>query len=226
MTTTDVDNLLNLIENTADCRLLAPSGLPTIEREHIFPDDLARFYALCGGAIIYESSAYCANIYPPKDLVLANPIIGGERGEYDITSSWYIVAYLPDGNEDARDAPANRGPSANLCASHLSGRRATLLKFHTALCRSHLVADEVHHSHRCCLPLRLRVSGDLAMPIEHSGGVVRQRFFASSLIRASPPRPWRAQSRSTGIRRGESSSCFNIGIGTPWPACTTCRSLS
>src|SRR5262249_30908274 len=62
VTTADVDNLLNLIEHTSDCRLLAPGGLPTIEREHIFPDDLARFYALCGGAVIYESSAYCANI--------------------------------------------------------------------------------------------------------------------------------------------------------------------
>jgi len=95
---TDVGDLLNLIENTPDCRLFAPSGLPTIEREHIFPDDLARFYALCGSAIIYESSAYCANISSPKDLILANPVIVGERGEYDITSSWYIVAYLPDGN--------------------------------------------------------------------------------------------------------------------------------
>ena len=109
MTTADVDNLLNLIEHTSDCRLLAPSGLPTIEREHIFPDDLARFYALCGGAVIYESSAYCANISPPQDLVLANPVIAGVRGEYDITSSWYIVAYLPnDGNYITIDLSNNR----------------------------------------------------------------------------------------------------------------------
>lgn len=105
---TDVDNLLNLIGNTADCRLLAPSGLPTIEREHFFPDDLARFYALCGGAIIYESSAYCAAISPPKDLVLANPVIAGERGEHDISSSWYIVAYLPDLNYITIDLSNNR----------------------------------------------------------------------------------------------------------------------
>ena len=122
MTTADVDNLLNLIEHTSDCRLLAPSGLPTIEREHIFPDDLARFYALCGGAVIYESSAYCANISPPEDLVLANPVIAGVRGEYDITSSWYIAAYLPnDGNYITIDLSNNR---LGRCYDSSPGRHA------------------------------------------------------------------------------------------------------
>jgi antitoxin YokJ len=90
--TTDMDELIELIAGEADCNLLPPSGLPEVEIDHVIPNDLAHFYRVCGGAVLFESSPYRTTIWTPATFTLANPVIVGERGEYDLSSSWYIVA--------------------------------------------------------------------------------------------------------------------------------------
>jgi len=62
------------------------------------PDDIKEFYNLCGGVSLYLSGESTANIVPPNEFILANPLIVGERCVNDITSNWYIVAN--DGNGD------------------------------------------------------------------------------------------------------------------------------
>lgn len=72
--------------------MLPPSGMPNLEREHILPVDLREFYKSCGGVSLFKRQSYSYRILRPSEMVLANPILIGERAEYDITSSWYLLA--------------------------------------------------------------------------------------------------------------------------------------
>lgn len=90
--------LLNLIGRTPDCVVNPAQGLPTIDSNHVLPDDLIEFYKLCGGVSFFSSSAYYMEILPPDRFVLANPVIFIGVGESelrasisDISWSWYIV---------------------------------------------------------------------------------------------------------------------------------------
>ncbi len=88
----DVIDLIEISERMADCRILATAGFPIISQQHRLPDDLRVFYENCGGLVLFEHTSFPTLFVPPKDLVLANPIIVGELAEDDISASWYIIA--------------------------------------------------------------------------------------------------------------------------------------
>jgi hypothetical protein len=94
----DMSQLLDTIRRTADCFVMPTQGFPTIDPNHVFPDDLIEFYRLCGGISLFRTSAYSIEIVPPSHLVLANPVIyiGVDENELgasknDISWSWYII---------------------------------------------------------------------------------------------------------------------------------------
>jgi len=93
-----VEHVLEKIANTAGCSLLPSKGIPTLGAKYRLPDDLARFYELCGGAMLFQHKDYHALIVPPDRVVPANPVIVGQEYADDITASWHIIA--DDGNGD------------------------------------------------------------------------------------------------------------------------------
>jgi antitoxin YokJ len=93
-----VEHVLEKIANTAGCSLLPPKGMPTFGAKYRLPDDLTRFYELCGGAMLFQQKDYHALIVPPDRVVPANPVIVGQEYADDITASWHIIA--DDGNGD------------------------------------------------------------------------------------------------------------------------------
>jgi antitoxin YokJ len=91
--------IIDQIATTSGCKVYPPEGLPQIAHNHILPEDLKEFYSICGGASLYwEGGNYGSEIVKPKDFQLANPVIVGELCEYDISSTWYILARTT-GNE-------------------------------------------------------------------------------------------------------------------------------
>jgi len=93
-----VKEVLTEIENTVDCFIDPPEGLPQISSEHILPADLQTFYQLCGGVSLFRSSAYSLNIVSPNKFLLANPVLLTGISEEDLHASkrdlswsWYIV---------------------------------------------------------------------------------------------------------------------------------------
>lgn len=93
-----MEDILERIAGTAGCTVFPPGGTPLLCSKYRLPDDLARFYELCGGAMLFQQSDYPALIVPPERLVAANPVIVGAEYKDDITASWHIIA--DDGNGD------------------------------------------------------------------------------------------------------------------------------
>lgn len=88
------------IQTTPGCQVFPPNGLPTIQKEHLLPDDLRHFYTLCGGLHLFEEADCSVTIVPPTEVVLANPVIVGKLAESveDISWSWYLIAHDDNGD--------------------------------------------------------------------------------------------------------------------------------
>lgn len=94
-----VKELIEKIKKLPDCKVYPGEGLPNLENyHHKLPEDIVEFYENCGGVTLFSSESYVANIVPPNEFKLANPVIVGELCEEDITSEWYII--VNDGNGD------------------------------------------------------------------------------------------------------------------------------
>jgi hypothetical protein len=92
----DMIDLIARIRATPECQVFDPRGEPVLHEGHLFSDDLRSFYLLCGGVRLFEGREYAITIVSPVQFVSANPVIIGEEGEDDISSTWYIIA--DDGN--------------------------------------------------------------------------------------------------------------------------------
>lgn len=88
----DVAEILQRIRGLAGCEVYAPERQPDVAPPHALPEDLRRFYSLCGGLSLFEGAEYPAFFSRPKELVPANPVIIGEQVDDDISASWYIIA--------------------------------------------------------------------------------------------------------------------------------------
>jgi antitoxin YokJ len=88
----DVSSLVERVRMSAGCVVLPSTGPPRIKPSHLLPTDLAVFYQLCGGMVLYGESEYPVTIVSSEELVLANPVIVRELCEWDISACWYIVA--------------------------------------------------------------------------------------------------------------------------------------
>ncbi len=83
--------LLDKVKNFPNCIVHSPSVYPVVETGNLLPSDLYNFYKLCGGIELFIDCDYGITIVSPKEFVLANPVIIGEKAEYDISSNWYII---------------------------------------------------------------------------------------------------------------------------------------
>jgi hypothetical protein len=79
--------LVEMIRNTPGCTVQPPSGTPSVGDGFIIPEDLAAFYRLCGGATLFEDSAYGLSIVPPDRVVVANPVILVGVGEDQLAAA-------------------------------------------------------------------------------------------------------------------------------------------
>lgn len=87
----EIQLLIDKIKKLPNCLVHPPAGFPDVEKEHTLPSDLNEFYNICGGIDFYIDCDYAIKIVSPQEFVLANPVIIGERAEYDISSNWYII---------------------------------------------------------------------------------------------------------------------------------------
>ena len=101
----NMEELLLRIRTTPGCRVNAPAGLPVIEEPHRLPDDVRKFYQLCGGLSLAENTPSSVTMVSPDKCVLANPVILGATAELahltageDISWSWYIIADCGNGD--------------------------------------------------------------------------------------------------------------------------------
>src|SRR5262245_43865814 len=91
-----IEEVMSRIERTPDCSLLPPAGQPRFVpgKDHRLPDDMRRFYEVCGGARIYASSGYGFTVVPPEQVVPVDMDLLGKVYESDISASWYVAARL------------------------------------------------------------------------------------------------------------------------------------
>lgn len=87
-----IHRLMRAILEDPECVVLPRNGQPSPAPEHSVPPDLALFYEQCGGVTLFPGANAPLRILPPDRVVLANPVIVGQRCEGDRTASWYVVA--------------------------------------------------------------------------------------------------------------------------------------
>ncbi|WP_240421805.1 SMI1/KNR4 family protein [Paenibacillus periandrae] len=93
-----IRKLLAKIENLPYCIIYPATTIPSINGGHILPQDVHEFYHRCGGLSLYSNSDFAISVVPPKELILANPVIVGEKCEDDISSTWYTIAKDDNGD--------------------------------------------------------------------------------------------------------------------------------
>lgn len=86
-----VQDLIESIRLIPGCLVQAPSCVPSIEG-HTLPNDLAQFYAKCGGISFFIGQNYPITIVPPAEFVKANPVIAGVDDTGDLSDDWFIIA--------------------------------------------------------------------------------------------------------------------------------------
>lgn len=104
----DVEQILSLIAATPDCFVRPVAGKPSMAEPYLLPDDLTRFYDLCGGVVLYENAGCSTSVVPPQEVVPANPVIRGEAIRGDISETWFIVADDLNGDYFTIDLSSDR----------------------------------------------------------------------------------------------------------------------
>ena len=113
-----IEIVFDQIKSIPDCIIYPPTGVPIIEANHILPQDLMRFYVLCGGMDLYRNADYAVQILSPEKVKRANPIIIGsvmdlpingiEKGHF--LENWYVIAHDFNGDYLSIDLnPVNNG---------------------------------------------------------------------------------------------------------------------
>lgn len=85
-----IETTLETVRELEDCEILPPAGQP--ETTISIPEDLSKFYELCGGMSLFSNADYGIDIVPPDEFERANPVIVGEDVAEDISFNWFIIA--------------------------------------------------------------------------------------------------------------------------------------
>lgn len=99
----NLGKLMMVIQKHPDCLVRPPVGQPVVSTGfHRLPDDLAKFYDLCGGIELFRTAVYPYEILPPHHFRIANEVLCPNawtetEWQEDISSGWYLVASDPDG---------------------------------------------------------------------------------------------------------------------------------
>lgn len=95
----DIEAVIEKMKGNRNFVLQEPSGIPHISEKYVLPDDVIRFYTLCGGIECYVNGpAYPIRVLSPNEVVNANMFLLGEEFEDDISSCWHLIADAYDGN--------------------------------------------------------------------------------------------------------------------------------
>jgi len=92
-----VRDLIKRIQNTPDCRVFPPKGIPKIPDHLSLPLDVQSFYSLAGGAVLLQNSLSPYEIPEPQNFVPSNEIIFPEGYDWDLPENdrsydWYVAA--------------------------------------------------------------------------------------------------------------------------------------
>ena len=117
------DELLSVLTEVAQrpgCQLLPPTGSVSLPDRFTLPDDLRRFYELCGGAVLFEGATFEWTVSGPRQLVPASPRLLGPKPAQD------IAAQYPDDLTNSCFVFAESGPggTASLVVVDLHPARA------------------------------------------------------------------------------------------------------
>ena len=111
----DMALIIGDLNTTSGCQAYSADGLPGIRDDEVLPDDLRKFYELCGGADLFLGTRYPTHIVSPDNFVPANPIVlVGLTSEqlsdptYQFSNSWYIIADNGSGEYITIDLNPNR----------------------------------------------------------------------------------------------------------------------
>lgn len=69
-----IEELVSRIRTLPNSTVLPPNGVPKTNEEHKLPDDIIRFYELCGGVTLFDDAAYSVRILPPDEAKQTTPI--------------------------------------------------------------------------------------------------------------------------------------------------------
>jgi antitoxin YokJ len=95
-----IEELIKAVSEDKDCVVLPATGIPNSPLPPLaLPEDLLRFYQMCGGVVLFPQKPYSFQIVPPTEMLPANPILKGEfyrehKSEFDadISSAWFLIA--------------------------------------------------------------------------------------------------------------------------------------
>lgn len=112
----DMGAIIARVRDIPECTIYPVSGIPSIQKEHLLPDDLKEFYQLCGGMDLFPVETQLpAYIMAPEKVVLANPVLvegltkeAHPESADDISWSWYIIVRTHGYNYITIDLSPNR----------------------------------------------------------------------------------------------------------------------
>lgn len=111
-----IEAVVARIAETPGCVLLPPDGLPNVAPWHRIPDDVRRFYTLCGGATLFAEGGAPLVVVTPRAFVSANPVVMPEvdfaspevaHFADDASWAWYHLADAGNGNHVVIDCAAD-----------------------------------------------------------------------------------------------------------------------
>lgn len=94
-----ISKIISEFKQNANFTVNTSCGYPKIDSKFDLPVDVKEFYNLCGGIECYiKYGAFPIKILAPQNVILANIKFFGQNYDDDISSSWYLIADLSDGN--------------------------------------------------------------------------------------------------------------------------------
>lgn len=105
----EIEQILAEMKRNSNFEVKEPSGLPIISGNHEMPEDIKKFYSLCGGIECYiDDGGFPLEILEPTKVMLSNLVLLGQEYEEDISSSWYTIVNAEDGNYISIDFGSKR----------------------------------------------------------------------------------------------------------------------
>ncbi len=115
----DMQRLVERVIATPGCSVSQPMGVPVLRQGHVLPEDVRRFYELCGGMELYGSEWYGVRIPGPDGFLPADPVVLSfifeewvASGIYDSATrsrDWYIIADIGHGDYIVIDCDPGAG---------------------------------------------------------------------------------------------------------------------
>ncbi|MGY5954931.1 SMI1/KNR4 family protein [Kosakonia sp. AX9b] len=91
-----INKVLDLIKKDKRCEVIPPKGdLPSLPNNKLkYPEDVIYFYQKCNGVKLFcnDNSLITFTILSNDEVLNSNMKIVGELCEYDISSTWYLIA--------------------------------------------------------------------------------------------------------------------------------------